>query len=117
MTTTGMNAKDKDSNLTVELEHVKNQIKWIEDQLCGRKPQLNLTESTKTYPEKSTCHGLSYIFDSTSTAPRRMIWLFLYLACASSYLYFAISAVIEYLEFPVTSSIEYKYVSMFHYFV
>ena len=112
--TIGIDTKHQEVSLATDVERLKIQMKWVEDQLgapINHKPHGNLTDGKNTYPEKSTCHGLSYIFDSTSAAPRRMIWLILYLACASSYLYFAISATIEYLEFPVTSNIEYKYAS------
>ena len=89
---------------------LQEQLTRIEKRLNGNLPDKEYND-VESYPQQSTCHGIRYIFDTSTAAPRRVIWLLIYIVCISWYLYFSVSAFILFFGFPVTTNTEYTYVS------
>ena len=93
-----------------ELNTTQDELKLVKSRLESHLHEKE-DNGVESYPQQSTCHGLRYISDTTIAAPRRRVWLFLYIVSVGWYLYFTISAFLLFFAFPVTSNTEIIYVA------
>ena len=117
--------KDDTENIKVEIiaesQNIKSGIDTLEQsgpaEKIGEKEKVDDNCAVMTfydlllqYSQRSTCHGVNYLFQQDASYDRRSLWQMICLVCCIVYLYFCITAVNRYLSYPTSSTVEQRFV-------
>ena len=71
----------------------------------GCKPKLAAMNFLREYSSRTTVHGLSYIYDSTSSLLDRCLWLAICVSFAFLAVFMSVKAYIDWHDDPVTTTL------------
>ena len=71
----------------------------------GCKPRFAAMHFLREYSSQTTVHGLSYIYDSTSSLLDRCLWLAICLSFAFLAVFMSVKAYIDWHDDPVTTTL------------